>query len=34
MIAIDFGTTNSSVAVFTENDPEPRLQALGYDVES
>lgn len=28
MIAIDFGTTNSSVAVFTEGDAEPRVQQV------
>jgi molecular chaperone DnaK (HSP70) len=30
MIAIDFGTTNSSVAVFADDDTEPRLQKLEY----
>ena len=30
MIAIDFGTTNSSVALFTEGDVEPRIKKLSY----
>jgi len=30
MIAIDFGTTNSSLAVFDEGDTEPRIQKLEY----
>jgi Molecular chaperone len=30
MIAIDFGTTNSSIAVFPEGDSEPRVQMLEY----
>jgi molecular chaperone DnaK (HSP70) len=30
MIAIDFGTTNSSVAVFSEGDTAPRLQSVEY----
>jgi len=30
MIAIDFGTTNSSIATFTEGDSEPRLQQVEY----
>lgn len=30
MIAIDFGTSNSSVTVFSTNDTEPRLQAVSY----
>jgi molecular chaperone DnaK (HSP70) len=30
MIAIDFGTTNSSVALFAEGDIEPRIQKLAY----
>jgi len=30
MIAIDFGTTNTSVAVFSEGDVAPRLQSLEY----
>jgi len=30
MIAIDFGTTNSSLAVFAEGDTEPRIQKLEY----
>lgn len=30
MIAIDFGTTNSSIAVFSEGDTEPRLQTVGF----
>jgi molecular chaperone DnaK (HSP70) len=29
MIAIDFGTTNSSVALIVEGDTEPRVQRLG-----
>src|SRR5712692_9252817 len=28
MIAIDFGTTNASVAVFSEGDTAPRLQKI------
>jgi molecular chaperone DnaK (HSP70) len=31
MIAIDFGTTNSSATVLSEEDPEPRLQKLEHD---
>ena len=34
MIAIDFGTTNSSVVVFSEGDAVPRLQKLELDPES
>jgi molecular chaperone DnaK (HSP70) len=34
MIAIDFGTTNSSVAVLSEGDVAPRLQSLELDFES
>ncbi len=34
MIAIDFGTTNSSVAVLSEGDTAPRLQSLELDFES
>jgi molecular chaperone DnaK (HSP70) len=30
MIAIDFGTTNSSLAVFSDGDAEPRLQKLEF----
>src|SRR5262245_51061613 len=30
MIAIDFGTTNSSIAVFADGDTEPRLQKIEY----
>ena len=30
MIAIDFGTTNSSIALFAEGDVEPRVQKLSY----
>jgi molecular chaperone DnaK (HSP70) len=30
MIAIDFGTTNSSAALFTEGDVEPRMKKLSY----
>lgn len=30
MIAIDFGTTNSSVVVFSEGDTEPRVQPIEY----
>lgn len=30
MIAIDFGTTNSSVALFVEGDTEPRIQKVAY----
>ncbi len=30
MIAIDFGTTNSSVAVFSEGDAAPRLQKVEF----
>jgi molecular chaperone DnaK (HSP70) len=30
MITIDFGTTNSSVALFTEGDIQPRIQKLAY----
>lgn len=30
MIAIDFGTTNTSVAILSEGDSEPRLQSLEF----
>lgn len=30
MIAIDFGTSNSSITVFSKNDTEPRLQAVEF----
>jgi|ERR1017187_210552 molecular chaperone DnaK (HSP70) len=30
MIAIDFGTSNSSITVFSENDTEPRLQPVEF----
>ena len=34
MIAIDFGTTNSSVAVLSEGDTAPRVQKIEIDPES
>src|SRR5262245_54026638 len=30
MIAIDFGTTNSSIAVLADGDTEPRIQNIEY----
>ncbi|MBZ5725610.1 MAG: Hsp70 family protein [Acidobacteriia bacterium] len=30
MIAIDFGTSNSSITVFSKNDTEPRLQPVAF----